>query len=182
MHDRRVLGWGWAAGSPVHVSACHWIKVAVRWRSVCAKKMSCLRSRAVLVMRRCRLRQKYLNVFVEVVSCLTGADSGGRRWIGGAGSSRHHGCHRRGRFLCWKVHVCVHAVLHHQFFALVRLGSLLLIRLSFHALPDTFVFHRLVLVRVVFLRQGLEANTQAKKKQKSAKENHQRSKKTRLLY
>ena len=37
-------------------------------------------------------------MFVEVVGCFTGADSGGRRWIGGAGSSRRHGCHRRGRF------------------------------------------------------------------------------------
>ena len=95
MHDRRVLGWGWAAGSPVHVSACHWIKVAVRWKYV--PKRCRLRSRAVLVVRRCRLRQKYLNVFVEAGSCLTGADFGGRRWIGGAGSSRRHGCHRRGR-------------------------------------------------------------------------------------
>ena len=95
MHDRRVLGWGWAAGSPVHVSACHWIKVAVRWKYVPKRRR--LRSRAVLVVRRCRLRQKYLNVFVEAGSCLTGADFGGRRWIGGAGSSRRHGCHRRRR-------------------------------------------------------------------------------------
>ena len=106
MHDRRVLGWGWAAGSPVHVSACHWIKVAVRWKYVPKRRR--LRSRAVLVVRRCRLRQKYLNVFVEAGSCLTGADFGGRRWIGGAGSSRRHGCHRRGRFFF--SHRCARAV------------------------------------------------------------------------
>ena len=40
MHDRRVLGWGWAAGSPVHVSACHWIKVAaVVGGSMCQKEV-----------------------------------------------------------------------------------------------------------------------------------------------